>query len=89
MTNKLSDLREADDTSILQTLGVSAAEPQHFVLSYLPDPLPEWSHMHFLFICLGFNKYHLFSSNISVSNTAAQWTYSIITTCDLFHLRCS
>lgn len=37
----MADLRDVDDTSIWQTLGVSAAEPQRFVLSHLPDLLPD------------------------------------------------
>ena len=55
--NKLSDLRAADDTSIRQTFGVTAAQPKHFVLSNPPDPIPEWPHVH-LFL-------HLVSTNVN------------------------
>lgn len=37
----MADLRDAVDASICQAFGVSAAKPQHFVLSHLPDLLPD------------------------------------------------
>lgn len=37
----MSDLRDGDDTSVWQTFVVSAAEPQHSVLSHLSDLLPQ------------------------------------------------